>query len=117
MQLENDLSIIYKIYVEKIWNQTYLQNRLHNFQKYEETSQNNLKGIIERNEERGNKILSNGDCVEIQSGKPIHDSETRCWSWRHLSMVKKRKKKDFNLLNNKTYLFYNCSNKILNFII
>ena len=65
MQLENDLSIIYKMYVEKIRNQTYLENRLHNFQKYEETSQNNLKGIIERNEERCNKILSDGDCVEI----------------------------------------------------
>ena len=73
MQLENDLSIIYKIYVEKIRNQTYLQNRLHNFQKYEETSQNNLKGIIERNEERGNKILSDG--VEIQAGEPIDDTE------------------------------------------
>ena len=73
MQLENDLSIIYKIYVEKIRNQAYLQNRLHNFQKYEETSQNSLKGIIERNEERGNKILS--DCVETQAGEPIDDTE------------------------------------------
>ena len=73
MQLENDLSIIYKIYVEKIRNLAYLENRLHNFQKYEETSQNSLKGIIERNEERGNKILSDG--VEIQAGEPIDDTE------------------------------------------
>ena len=35
MQLENDLSIIYKMNVEKMRNQAYLQNRLHNFQKYE----------------------------------------------------------------------------------
>ncbi len=68
MQLENNLSIIYKMYVEKIWNQAYLENRIHNFQKYEETSQNSLKGIIERNEERGNKILSDG--VEIQADVP-----------------------------------------------
>ena len=73
MQLENDLSIIYKIYVEKIQNQTYLQNRLQNFQKYEEISQNSLKGIIERNEERGNKILSDG--VEMQASEPIYDPE------------------------------------------
>ena len=70
MQLENDLSIIYKMNVEKMRNQAYLQNRLHNFQKYEETRQNSLKGIIERNEERGNKIFSDGDCVEIQAGEP-----------------------------------------------
>ena len=92
------------MYVEKIWNQIYLESRLQNFQKYEETRQNSLKGIIERNEERGNKILNDCDCVEIQSDEPIDDPETRCLSWRHLSMVKKRKKKDFNLLNNKTYL-------------
>ena len=54
-----------KYMLKKFQNQTYLQNRLQNFQKYEETSQNSLKGIIERNEERGNKILSDGDCVEI----------------------------------------------------
>ena len=59
--------------LKKFQNQTYLQNRLQNFQKYEETSQNNLKGIIERNEERGNKILSDG--VEIQAGEPIDDTE------------------------------------------
>jgi clusterin-associated protein 1 len=37
MQYENDLSIIYKMYVEKIRNQAYLENRLQNFQKYENT--------------------------------------------------------------------------------
>ena len=117
MQLENDLSVICKIYVEKIRNQAYLQNRLHNFQKYEETRQNSLKGIIERNEERGNKILSDG--VEIQADVPkmIQNQVLKLEVIFHLSMVKKRKKKDFNLLNNKTYLMYNCSNKILNFIV
>ena len=35
MQYENDLSIVYKMYVEKIRNQAYLENRLQNFQKYE----------------------------------------------------------------------------------
>ena len=68
MQYENDLSIIYKMYVEKIRNQAYLENRLQNFQKYEETSQNSLKGIIERNKEGGKKIFSVGDGVEIQPG-------------------------------------------------
>ena len=68
MQYENDLSIIYKMYVEKIRNQAYLENRLQNFQKYEETSQNSLKGIIERNKEGGKKIFSVGDGVEIQAG-------------------------------------------------
>ena len=46
------------MYVEKIRNQAYLENRLQNFQKYEETSQNSLKGIIERNKEGGKKIFS-----------------------------------------------------------
>ena len=58
---------------KKFQNQTYLQNRLQNFQKYEETRQNSLKGIIERNEERGNKILSDG--VEIKASEAIDDPE------------------------------------------
>ena len=69
MQYENDLSVIYKMYVEKIRNQAYLENRLQNFQKYEENSQNSLKGIIERNKEGGKKIFSVGDGVEIQQGE------------------------------------------------
>lgn len=48
-QFEADLGIIYKMYVEKIRNQSYLENRLSNYQKYEENSKNNLKGIIEKN--------------------------------------------------------------------
>ena len=75
MQYENDLSIIYKMYVEKIRNQAYLENRLQNFQKYEETSQNSLKGIIERNKEVGNKIFSVGDGVEIQPGEEQEPAE------------------------------------------
>ena len=50
-------------YVEKIRNQAYLENRLQNFQKYEETSQNNLKGIIEKNKETKEKE------VRIESGE------------------------------------------------
>ena len=68
MQYENDLAIIYKMYVEKIRNQAYLENRLQNFQKYEETSQNSLKGIIEKNKERGQVIFNEGDGVEVQNG-------------------------------------------------
>ena len=68
MQYENDLAIIYKIYVEKIRNQAYLENRLQNFQKYEETNQNSLKGIIEKNKERGQVIFNEGDGVEVQNG-------------------------------------------------
>jgi len=75
MQYENDLSIIYKMYVEKIRNQAYLENRLQNFQKYEETSQNSLKGIIERNKEGGKKIFSVGDGVEIQPGDEQEQGE------------------------------------------
>ena len=75
MQYENDLAIIYKMYVEKIRNQAYLENRLQNFQKYEETSQNSLKGIIERNKEVGNKIFSVGDGVEIQPGEEQEPGE------------------------------------------
>ena len=56
------------MYVEKIRNQAYLENRLQNFQKYEENSQNSLKGIIEKNKEGGNKIFSVGDGVEIKPG-------------------------------------------------
>ena len=68
MQYENDLAIIYKMYVEKIRNQAYLENRLQNFQKYEENSQNSLKGIIEKNKERGQVIFNEGDGVEVQNG-------------------------------------------------
>ena len=69
MQYENDLSIIYKMYVEKIRNQAYLENRLQNFQKYEENSQNSLKGIIEKNKKGGENIFKDGDGVEFQPGE------------------------------------------------
>ena len=44
-------------------------------QKYEENSQNSLKGIIERNKEGGNKIFSVGDGVEIQPGDEQEQGE------------------------------------------
>jgi len=75
MQYENDLAIVYKMYVEKIRNQAYLENRLQNFQKYEENNQNSLKGIIERNKEGGKKIFSYGDGVEIQPGEDQEQQE------------------------------------------
>ena len=75
MQYENDLAIVYKMYVEKIRNQAYLENRLQNFQKYEETSQNNLKGIIEKNKERGNELFKMGDGVEIPQGEEQEPGE------------------------------------------
>ena len=75
MQYENDLAIVYKMYVEKIRNQAYLENRLQNFQKYEETSQNNLKGIIEKNKERGNELFKMGDGVEIPAGEEQEPGE------------------------------------------
>jgi clusterin-associated protein 1 len=75
MQYENDLSIIYKMYVEKIRNQAYLENRLQNFQRYEETNQNSLKGIIERNKAGGEKIFNVGDGVEIQPGDDQEQGE------------------------------------------
>lgn len=50
-QYEADLSAIYKMYVEKIRNQSYLENRLQHYQKLEEKSKSNLKGIIERNKQ------------------------------------------------------------------
>ena len=75
MQYENDLAIVYKMYVEKIINLAYLENRLQNFQKYEETSQNNLKGIIEKNKERGNELFKMGDGVEIPQGEEQEPGE------------------------------------------
>ena len=63
------------MYVEKIRNQAYLENRLQNFQKYEETSQNNLKGIIEKNKERGNELFKMGDGVEIPQGEEQEPAE------------------------------------------
>jgi len=75
MQYENDLAIVYKMYVEKIRNQAYLENRLQNFQKYEETSQNNLKGIIEKNKERCNELFKMGDGVEIPQGEEQEPGE------------------------------------------
>lgn len=68
MQYENDLAVIYKVYVEKIRNQAYLENRLVNFQKYEETSKNSLKGIIERNKALEQQLIHDqNDNVEIQN--------------------------------------------------
>ena len=55
--------------------QAYLENRLQNFQKYEETSQNNLKGIIEKNKERGNELFKMGDGVEIPQGEEQEPGE------------------------------------------
>jgi succinate dehydrogenase/fumarate reductase flavoprotein subunit len=48
-QYENELSNIYKIYVEKIRNHDYLQSKLEKYQKLEEFSKKNLKGLIEQN--------------------------------------------------------------------
>ena len=68
IQYENDLSMIYKIYVEKIRNMSYLENRLSNFQKYEETSKNSLKGIIEKNKALEQQLIHDqNDEVEIQN--------------------------------------------------
>ena len=67
-QYENDLSIVYKLYVEKIRNMAYLENRLSNFQKYEEFSKNSLKGIVEKNKLLEQQLIHDqNDEVEIQN--------------------------------------------------
>lgn len=48
-QYENELSIIYRLYVEKIRNHDYLQNRVEKYQIMEETSKKNLSLIIDKN--------------------------------------------------------------------
>ena len=74
MQYENDLSIIYRMYVEKIRNQAYLENRLQNFQQYEKTSQDNLREIIKRNE-KDRKEIFRDDGVEVQPGNDQEEGE------------------------------------------
>ena len=67
-QYENDLNIVYKLYVEKIRNMAYLENRLSNFQKYEESSKNSLKGIVEKNKYLEQQLIHDqNDEVEIQN--------------------------------------------------
>jgi chromosome segregation ATPase len=67
MQYENDLATIYKIYVEKIRNQSYLENKVSNFQKYEEAGKNNLKNIIEKNKALEQELIHDeNDKVEIE---------------------------------------------------
>ena len=67
-QYENDLSMIYKLYVEKIRNMAYLENRLSNFQKYEESSKNSLKGIVEKNKALEQQLIHDqNDEMEIQN--------------------------------------------------
>ena len=56
-QYENELSIIYRLYVEKIRNHDYLQSRVEKYQKLEEINKKNLKGIIEQNKQRDAKLF------------------------------------------------------------
>lgn len=49
---ENDLSMVYKTYVEKIRNHDYLQSRLEKYQRLEENNKRNIKGILELNKQQ-----------------------------------------------------------------
>ena len=66
-QYENELANIYKIYVEKIRNYDYLQSKLEKYQKLEEFSKKNLKGLIEQNKDREKQIIHDeNDIMEEQ---------------------------------------------------
>ncbi len=66
-QYENELANIYKIYVEKIRNHDYLQSKLEKYQKLEEFSKKNLKGLIEQNKDREKQIIHDeNDIMEEQ---------------------------------------------------
>ena len=54
-QYENELANIYRIYVEKIRNHDYLQSKLEKYQKLEEASKKNLKGLIKQIKEIENE--------------------------------------------------------------
>ena len=54
-QYESELSNIYRIYVEKIRNHDYLQSKLEKYQKLEEASKKNLKGLIKQIKEIENE--------------------------------------------------------------
>ena len=60
-QYENDLSMIYRLYVEKIRNHDYLQSRVDKYQKMEELKQKDFKNILESNKamEKNNLVDQN----------------------------------------------------------
>ena len=67
-QYENELSIIYRLYVEKIRNHDYLQSRVDKYQKLEDLKQKDFKNILEKNKVAENEKLKGGDDVIVNSG-------------------------------------------------
>ena len=66
-QYENELANIYRIYVEKIRNHDYLQSKLEKYQKLEEASKKNLKGLIKQIKEIENdNYHDRNEKIEIQ---------------------------------------------------
>ena len=66
-QYENELANIYRIYVEKIRNHDYLQSKLEKYQKLEEATKKNLKGLIKQIKEIENdNYHDRNDKIEIQ---------------------------------------------------
>lgn len=56
-QFEHELSVIFKIYVEKIRNHDYLQSRVDKYQKLEEINKKNLKVLIDQNKQNDQKYI------------------------------------------------------------
>lgn len=71
-QYENELSIIYRLYVEKIRNHDYLQSRVDKYQKLEDQKQKDFKTILEKNKVAENEKLKGGDDVIVNSGMNLN---------------------------------------------
>ena len=74
-QYENELSIIYRLYVEKIRNHDYLQSRVDKYQKLEDQKQKDFKTILEKNKVAENEKLKGGDDVIVNSGDEPEQEE------------------------------------------
>ncbi len=79
-QYENELANIYRIYVEKIRNHDYLQSKLEKYQKLEEATKKNLKGLIkqikeienENNHDRNEKIvIQEAEDEKVEEGEDM----------------------------------------------
>lgn len=64
-QYENELSIIYRIYVEKIRNHDYLQSRVAKYQKMEEANKKKLKGQFEELTKKVNQQYKEDNEIDV----------------------------------------------------
>lgn len=77
-QYESELSALYRMYVEKIRNHDYLQSRVEKYQKLEELSKKNLKGIFEQNKQLEQiAIHDQNDIIDDGMGEDDEDEENK----------------------------------------